>query len=162
MSPPHTLPILCCLSRVILTMPRGRQLAALSDMGAAILAVRKGAKYRKAAAKFNVSSATLHRRVNGTKGSQRPGRKSALRPSEELLIVNFLLRFAARSTPLTQLHLRQAIQIVIGGMPPARRLMLPFSRFSPGDTFMRSFRRRHADNWHSRGRFVKRPNAFPP
>jgi len=77
---------------------------------------RFGETYRDAAQKHGVSYSTLFRRVN-TPFLKR-GRRCALQPQEEEVIVNFLLRYARRGIPLNFRHLQEAITMVVDRMPP--------------------------------------------
>ena len=74
---------------------------------------------------------------------QKNGHRLVLLPSEEGLIVSFLLNFAQRGLPLTQPHLREAIKIIVDGMPPVHRLAIPFKSHGPSRYYIRSFRNRH-------------------
>ena len=69
---------------------------------------------------------------------QKLGRKCALRDEEEQLLVAFLVHFARRSEPLSQQHLREAVELIVGRMLPAHPLLLPFSNFSWALCFARS------------------------
>ena len=112
---------------------------------AAVQAIKSGMSYRRVASTFHIPIASLHARVtNPSRIPQKPGRKRALTEREEELLVAFLVKFAQKGVPLSQQHLREAVETIIGRMLLARRLHLPFSRFSPGPAFLRSFRRRHA------------------
>ena len=110
----------------------------------AIAEVKSGNTYRSVSKKYNLSYSTLFRRANGA--VQKNGRRLALLPREEGLIVSFLLKFAQRGMPLTQLHLREAIKIIVEGMPPARRQALPFKSDGPSQYYIRIFRKRHASS----------------
>ena len=114
-----------------------------SKMDKAVQAFQSGNTYRAVAREFGVDYSTLYRRIN-TAPSNR-GRRPALSTAEETLVVKFLVQYANRGIPLTQNHLKEAIHINASRMPPQRRSALPFKHCSPGRTFLRAFRRRHAD-----------------
>ena len=60
-------------------------------------------------------------------------------------MVKCLVQYANRGIPLTQNDLNEAIHIIASRMPSQRRSALPFGHNSPGRTFLRAFRRLHAD-----------------
>ena len=126
-------------------MPRRsiRKMSYEDRLSAAIHARKSGATYREAAKKDHVATSTLYARVN-TPFLKR-GRRCALQPNEEQLIVNFLLRFAKRGAPLNAKHVQEAVKIIVDRMPPYRRILLLFNNNRPGRAFLRAFRKRHAD-----------------
>ena len=108
---------------------------------------KSGATYRRAEEKYYVATSTLYARVN-TPFLKR-GRRCALQPDGEQLIVNLSLLFAKRGAPLNAKHLQEAVKIIVDKMPPYRRILLPFNNNSPGRAFLRAFRKRHADKLSS-------------
>jgi len=114
-------------------------------LNAALEHVAKGMTFRAAAKKFGLSSSTLHRHRHAARPLSKPGRRRALTEQEEALIVDLLLRYAARGTPLTRAHLGEAISIVVSRMPLSRRETLPSSSSGPGRFFLTAFQKRHKD-----------------
>ena len=90
------------------------------------------------------------------------GRNRALRGEEEKFLVDVLVHPAQRGVPLSQHHLRQAEEIIVGRMPPARRLLLLFSISSPGPAFIRSIRHWYAKSIRFSKLYVKTPSDSQP
>ena len=112
-------------------------------MTRAVAAIKRGMTYREAAAKHCVKRSTLHARV--TSPPRKRNMKIALTNKEEDLLVSFLIKLANRGVPLTQEHLQEAVKILVNGMDPKRRFMLPFRHGVPGRAFLGGFRQRHKD-----------------
>ena len=58
--------------------------------------------------------------------------------------MELLHQFANHGTPLSRMHLEDAIKIMISHMEPARRRHFPFTNERPGARFLRDFFERHS------------------
>lgn len=59
------------------------------------------------------------------------------------MVVTLIMRYAEHGIALSRRQVKEAIEIIIARMPPARRLVLQFRNGTPGHCFLRSFARRH-------------------
>ena len=60
------------------------------------------------------------------------------------MIVDLLIKYAHKGTPLSRCHLADAIELITSNMPPERRLRLRFKNGRPGVRFIREFYKRHS------------------
>ena len=114
--------------------------------------LERGATYCEAAATHDVPVAMLHDRVTRHKTvTRKPGRLASLSPIEEECVVSVLCRYAERGVPMRRAQLKQAIEVIVARMTPARRLALQFRNGSTGVKYLRAFQARHSHKI----RFVK-------
>ena len=60
-------------------------------------------------------------------------------------MLNVITRSAERGLPLRRSLVKEAIEIFISRMTPARRLVLKFNGGTPGTRYLRNLHRRHRD-----------------
>ena len=85
----------------------------------AITAVKNGMSYRSAAHKFRVAKSTICDRVHRVTHPYYVG-KTALKPEEEEMILDLILRYSDDGIPLTRAHLIEAAEIVIENLSNER------------------------------------------
>ena len=125
-------------------MPASRKsVVAPASINEALQYARTKNTYRTAKAKFGIPRATLQRRIHTA--VQKQGRKAAFTADEERIIVGFLIENANKGLPMTQKHLRKAIQIFMSRMPTAWRWLLSaeWNAKAPSNAFLYSFRQRY-------------------
>jgi len=101
---------------------------------------------RKAAGRCYLPPSTFlrqYRRRNHPSPTENRGRRPALTPAEEDMIVTTLLRFAHRGYNLERADLIDCVEIVCNTMPADRRKLLPFKNNIPSKKFAKGFESRH-------------------
>ena len=119
-------------------------------MKAAIKMVTDGHTYRQAAKRHQLLRSTMASRIQAASLSSQRIRKlradlRTLTSVEEKLVLNLITRSAERGLPLTRSLVKEAIEIIISRMTPARRLVRTFYGGTPGTRYLRNFHRRHRD-----------------
>lgn len=99
----------------------------------ALAAISSGQPYRAVVNQFKIQRATLHYRVHHYH-NKKPCRRSGLTAKEEQNIVQLVLLYAERGTPLTILHLREAIKTFCAALPQSRLAQLLFKYETVFDT----------------------------
>ena len=102
---------------------------------------------REAAELYRLPKSTVHDAFYALfKPKVDPRARTALTKGEELSIVAVLKNFAERGTPFSRQYLVEAVELVVVGMPPYRRLTLPFKDGKPRPKYLRAFMKRHKDS----------------
>ena len=97
-----------------------------------LYAVRNGMTYHEAERKFHIPKSTAWNRLNCTYADSIHSRRFALTLEEESLLVDFIIRYADRTVPLSHRYVSEAAGIVTQKMTDTRRIQLPFRNGTPG------------------------------
>lgn len=73
-------------------------------------------------------------------------KKNAFSWEEKQLIVNLLLEFADRGSPMKRIHLIEAASLVIKNLSPERRASLQFLSGRPGKEWVHKLYHRHKES----------------
>ena len=112
----------------------------------AVVALYNGMSVRKAASVYSLPKSTVHDAFYAPVTPRlSEHQKRALTNGEEKQILCLLRRYSDKGVPLTRQHVIEAVQRLVAGFPPYRRITLPFKDGTPGPRYIRSFLRRHND-----------------
>lgn len=111
------------------------------DLRYAIIEIRgKDGKIRETARKYNIPHSTLLNKLKGkTPEVRKMGPSTILTPAEEELLCNWVTANAKKGFPLNKRMLLETVQEII----IADGRCNPFNENKPGDTWFRSFLKRH-------------------
>lgn len=61
------------------------------------------------------------------------------------MILEFVVKHVNKGIALPELHLCEATYVILRGLPPSRRMKFPFKRNRPSPEYLRTFRKRQAE-----------------